>query len=751
MRESFGRFLTVLRSGYRRWDFFLPFFLLAYLLAYLLWQLNTLSSMSNWLAENGRLVWDLQRADSRILEMNNEFKGYYVKKGPANIRRYEDSKNDLSRLLYVLERATRSNKFHDTIESVQDDLVSWEKFDSRTGWRENIFRSMRKKMGGLIEEQTRIRRDTQNEFQERGMRSIWWTTVIMLLLSVLFVFHLLRSRKSAQELVQGREGYKQMFRNAELAELRFRNLLESAHDLIMIVDRESRIQYVNQQLAQTFGYIKEELQGQLIEVLVPERYRTLHVIQRENYMKNPIPRSMGMGSEIMGRTKDGTEIPLEISLNPFSMGEDIQVAAIIRDISFRKLVERRQKWLVELGTITNSSLENRCLQVLLARFALGKFADWSLVVSAQGEYACVQKNQEPADIHWVKASSELVEQIMLRVGQRKCIVKNNMSQDDLHKLPLSLEQKTIISSRGISSLLMCPFMARGTLLGAVLFINSRASYSEEDVNFVEEVMGRISIALDNARLYQISLESIRMRDELLRIVSHDLKNPLNSILLNAQLVEKLLNGHDKSDERSKMAVKRITAVEKNTDIAINLIRDLLDNAKLETGGLQMKKTAMDPQDLIPETEHLFQSLAEEKEVTFSVSSHLNRPVKVVCDHERILQVISNLLGNSIRYTPKGGKVDVVLSEKGDAICFSVSDNGTGINEEKKRHIFDKYWRDEESGLMNLGLGLSIAKGVVEAHGGRIWVESERGHGTTFSFTLPYAKGKGGLMSLDNLH
>jgi signal transduction histidine kinase len=161
---------------------------------------------------------------------------------------------------------------------------------------------------------------------------------------------------------------------------------------------------------------------------------------------------------------------------------------------------------------------------------------------------------------------------------------------------------------------------------------------------------------------------------------------------------------------------------------------LLDLARLEAGRLSLDRQPADLGALVNEALGVVQPLAQARQLLVQADCETQGAL-AVCDRERVLQVLSNLVGNAIAFTPPGGRVTVRARASGPEIVVSVADTGPGIPEDHQRLIFDRFWKSRSSG-QGSGLGLSIAKGIVEAHGGRIWVESSPGEGATFLFTLP---------------
>lgn len=243
-----------------------------------------------------------------------------------------------------------------------------------------------------------------------------------------------------------------------------------------------------------------------------------------------------------------------------------------------------------------------------------------------------------------------------------------------------------------------------------------------DLKLAEE--RQAALASENARL-------VRARDELLEVVSHDLRNPLSAISLSARRIEL-------SPEASGTTKRSVQMIRRSVSRAERLLADLLDLESLE-GGLNLEKQNQCPRALVAEGVEQVEGQAREKSV--AIETEVDASDKhVPCDRERVLRVFSNLLENALRFSPEGGTIKVRAAAANGQVEFSVSDNGPGIPPESLQRVFDRYWRaaQEQTGRRRdgLGLGLTIAKGIVEAHGGRIWVESQTGKGSTFSFTLP---------------
>jgi signal transduction histidine kinase len=220
------------------------------------------------------------------------------------------------------------------------------------------------------------------------------------------------------------------------------------------------------------------------------------------------------------------------------------------------------------------------------------------------------------------------------------------------------------------------------------------------------------------------------RDVVLATVSHDLRNPLNTILMSTSLIT------DFADERLEPKVRdRVEVIRRVAQQMNRLIQDLLEVATIEAGGMALERSWQDPAALAREGLEMLEPIAMEQGLRIDDKVPDNLP-RICIDRARVLQVISNLIGNAIKFTPQGGRITLGARITTDELVYSVSDNGPGIPADNMPHIFDRFWRNERSNKSGAGLGLSIAKGVIEAHGGRIWAESELGTGSTFQFSLP---------------
>ncbi|HEY0151620.1 MAG TPA: GAF domain-containing sensor histidine kinase [Longimicrobium sp.] len=227
--------------------------------------------------------------------------------------------------------------------------------------------------------------------------------------------------------------------------------------------------------------------------------------------------------------------------------------------------------------------------------------------------------------------------------------------------------------------------------------------------------------------------AVRMRDEVLGVVSHDLRNPVHTVSLSAGfLLDTLPTGPQEAPVRKQLGI--IVRAAEQMD---RLIRDLLDVASIASGHLPVERGRHDAVALARAACETLQPLAEERGLRFEIRTP-PAPLPVLADSDRIHQVLSNLVGNAVKFTPAGGLITLGLEAGEGEARFSVSDTGPGIPPDQCARIFDQFWQADRSGRHGAGLGLAIARGIVETHGGEIRVASTVGVGTTFTFTIPLA-------------
>ena len=246
---------------------------------------------------------------------------------------------------------------------------------------------------------------------------------------------------------------------------------------------------------------------------------------------------------------------------------------------------------------------------------------------------------------------------------------------------------------------------------------------------------RLSLEADLAHQLARAERAVQARDDLLAVVSHDLRTPVSVVAMQAAIMRRLLESHPA--EGAERLLGSVDTVQRSAERMATLLNDLLDSAKIEAGRFDVRPEPRRAGELLDDAAVLLSAVAGAKNIRLVVSASGGGRVRA--DAERLFQVLSNLLSNAIRFTPEGGRIELRARPAAANEClFTVQDSGSGMGPEQLAHVFDRYWQGRVQQRAGAGLGLYICKGIVEAHGGRIWAESAPGQGSAFHFTLPAA-------------
>ncbi len=403
--------------------------------------------------------------------------------------------------------------------------------------------------------------------------------------------------------------------------------------------------------------------------------------------------------------------------------------------------ERDAALLSQVGGILTSSLDYEATLPMVAQLAVGTFADICVVEVAEDgtprrlSAIC----RDPANA-WVcdalmNPSLDGSRPLTIRRAiETKQLVAEEVSPEDF-ALPAhhELRRQLGASFGATASVLAVPLSAHARIVGAIAFVRTAPStpYERRDFGVAEDLAQRAALSIDNGRLYHAAQDAIRARDDLMGVVAHDLRNPLSVILMQAEVLHLVHPNGGKEADESSAAISR-SAMRMN-----RLIQDLLDVSRIEAGGLSVRRAAIDPAKLVAETVDSQRPLASSEKLDLQVDVPPSLPA-IEGDRDRLMQVFENLIGNAIKFTDAGGRIRVGARPQNGDVVFWVSDTGMGMRQEDLPRVFDRFWRAEVGDKHGAGLGLPIVKGIVEAHGGHIWVESTVGNGTTFSFTIPAA-------------
>ena len=291
-----------------------------------------------------------------------------------------------------------------------------------------------------------------------------------------------------------------------------------------------------------------------------------------------------------------------------------------------------------------------------------------------------------------------------------------------------LDEAAAAGALGVEVVRTLPLSARGRELGTLaLGFRERAPVDDEQAALAVDIAQRLAAAVDNALLHEANQRALRAREEMLAVVSHDLRNPLSAVAL---VLQTTLDAAEAGDVPSPQLVRRgLRGLERMQ----RLLDDLLDLARIDSGTFVVNRARLDVATLLRDAVELHGPLAADKGLRLVLDAPRN--LVVDGDRDRLMQVVSNLLGNALKFTPAGGHITVMGAPREGAVEVSVTDSGPGVPAEARTRIFDRFYqaRRRQGGV---GLGLAIAKGIVDAHGGRIAVDSATPSGARFWFHVP---------------
>ena len=401
----------------------------------------------------------------------------------------------------------------------------------------------------------------------------------------------------------------------------------------------------------------------------------------------------------------------------------------------------RWQFLADASALLDGSLDFEQTLANTVRLAVPEVADYCIVALAGKDGS----SQWAHAAHRDPAGRDLLDRVRtrfpLRAGSDHPLAKAiRTGQPEI----VTVEQaRDGLDEAGVGPLaavsaLATPMIARDRTFGAIFFATtalSRRRYGTRDLELAADVGRRAGHAIDHALLYQAAAETARMRENLVAVVAHDLKNPVTTIDLALRVLLEDDHDHFPDDGEHKIEIHAIGAIQRAAARMYRLIHDLLDLSRADEGRLSMNPAPGDPLSLLEDALEAHSTLAAGRGIALEVAAAPSLP-QVLADRERIAQVFSNLVGNAIEFTPEGGRVRMTALASEGGVTFAVEDTGCGIAPEDVPHVFDRFWQAQKWPRGGTGLGLSIANAIVNAHGGTIGVESTLGAGARFHFTLP---------------
>ena len=476
------------------------------------------------------------------------------------------------------------------------------------------------------------------------------------------------------------------------AEEQFRLVVELSPNGILMVDKSGLILLVNQQIEQLFGYERVELIGRPVEMLVPQRMRSNHAGDRDEFFAHAEHRGMGKGRDLSGVRKDGTEFPIEIGLNPIRAQEGLRVLASVVDIGERKRAERL---LQKERDFSDAVLETAgALVVVLDRegriLRFNRACEQTTGYSSEevvGRYAW-DLFLIPDEVAGVRAVFE-----RLRGGEPRNDYENYWKGKDggLRRISWS---NTILTDPN----------------GRVEYVVA-AGLDITDLKHVQEQLRKT--------------EQIAELGTLASGMAHEIGTPMNVILGRAEYLLQRT-----ADEVMKKGLTTIvTQIERITKV----MNQLLAFARRRTP----ERRAIDLAEIVDESLEMFEERIVQSRITVAKTIEPSLP-PVRADRDQLIQVLVNLVTNSLHAMPEGGRLGLRLAREGSHLCLCLSDTGHGMPEEVRSKVFEPFFTTKDFGK-GTGLGLTVVKGIIDEHGGTIAIESIVGKGTTFCIRLPLDK------------
>ena len=543
---------------------------------------------------------------------------------------------------------------------------------------------------------------------------------------------------------------------AEAAEGRFRTLVQNAADIILILDSEGHVRYASPATTRILGYgLTPPPNADVFSIVHPddaERVRRSFV----NALREP---GVHPWIEFRVRHADGSWRYVEAASNVRFDDPSVRGAVVnLRDVTQRKLADERQRFLAEASRLLAESLDYETTLARVARLALPVLADWCAVYIVEDEgqtrriglaHADPTREERLLDLrrrYPLNLESRHPVANVLRFGQPEFYPEapeaffEAIAQDKAHRASLD--------DLGIVSYMCVPLLARGRILGAIacILVTPGRHYGMEDLALAEDLAHRAALAVENALLFRKEQEARReqeaalaeahaalaVRDEFLGLAAHELRTPLTSLRGYLQYVEKRLRRGASAESIGEFVGRASVQV----DRLVGLVRDLLDVSRLTADGLEIEP---EPVALIPILERVLATeRAAEPERRIDLVLPPARPI-LNAEASRLEQVLRNLIQNARKYSPHAASIEVRVDVSENAASISVRDRGIGIPEAEQEQIFGRFQRAsnvDPSRIPGLGLGLHIAREIVQAHGGSLRVESAPGQGSTFTLSLP---------------
>ncbi|MCC6244344.1 MAG: PAS domain S-box protein [Gemmatimonadaceae bacterium] len=522
-------------------------------------------------------------------------------------------------------------------------------------------------------------------------------------------------------------------------------IVNIAADAIIALDDDFRIVRFNRGAEQAFGWSEAEMLGQPLDRLLPMASRAVHRGHVRTFAEGPEDaRRMADRREIAGIRRTGEEFPAEASIARVTIDGERTFMVTLRDVSERRRSEERQRLLSTAGWVLAASLDVESTMATVTELPVPLLGEWSMLELLTPDGSIRRAAATHADPVRQELTSALVSRSARQQSETPSMLSGGRIAHEAESQCITdvsgwlaanfadAAERARVEALGASAVLLVPLRASGRAIGALHIVRTKpgAVHVRDEALIADQYAGLAVLALENARLYQEARQAVRERDDMLAVVSHDLRNPVNAIvLLTGAALER---ERDVGALMDRDEVESIRAASRQAD---GLIQDLQDVSRISAGRLRVEQRRTSIVEVVEEASDLFEPATKDAGLTLLTRIDDDTPL-IHADRGRIMQVLSNLLGNAIRFTPPEGVITLSLTSDEASVRVAVRDSGPGVSAEDVPRLFERYWQAPRLLRAGSGLGLYIAKGIVEAHGGEIGVVSEKGEGSEFWFTLP---------------
>lgn len=479
--------------------------------------------------------------------------------------------------------------------------------------------------------------------------------------------------------------------------------------------------------------VREALQG---GELYESEYRVVHEDGSVHLLHGHgrVVRSADGRMRMLGTAQDVTE----------RRAAEERAREVVRLETAREIAQAaaaRFQFLAEASGLLNASLD--ILETLrsVTRLTVPGIADWCSLDLVGEDRELRRVEVAHADPEKVRIAEDLHRRFPPDTGSRtpaalalqrgESLLIEDFSDAVICAAATDEEHRAILRSLAFRSAMCVPLVARGRLVGLITLATAESErrFGADDLSLVKSLADHAANAIDNARLFEQAKAAAEAREDALATVSHDLRSPLGVIGANVSLLrEPDLPEPERARSLERME-RAAAAMQRMTD-------DLLEVARLEGGGVTLRCRSSDVETLVTDACELESAAAAQRSIRFDV--RVEPGLRAVADPDRIVQVLVNLVSNAIRHSPEGGAVGVSARGVGETVVLSVVDDGPGVPTESRERIFQRFWQNDSRRRGAAGLGLAIARALVELHEGRIWVEQAPRGGACFRFTLPRA-------------